>query len=120
MPGLLAVVVGLSAACGGGAHGLPAPQLSPTQRRLEAQLAVDVARIRRAAAPVHTLTLMGTPALMAAVSRFLDDEDRSPLSITRRNYWITQAAAVAAPVCGQCFQQLEAARPAAGAMKSHS
>jgi hypothetical protein len=93
---------------------------APVPSRDEARLAADLGRIRRAAAPVKTSTLMGTPAVMAAVSRFLDDVDRSRLSPIRRNYWITQAAALAAPVCDQCFQQLEAARPTAGSMKPHS
>jgi hypothetical protein len=56
-------------------------------------------------------TLKGEPRVREATSRFIDDLDRSRIDDLSKNRVIDHAAAAVAPVCGQCFQQLEAMRP---------
>jgi cytochrome c556 len=74
-------------------------------------LGADVRAMRAAAAPVNKETLKGTPALMRTTNRFIDDLDRSHLSLKSKNRMIDHAAGAVATTCGQCFQQLEAIRP---------
>jgi hypothetical protein len=90
---------------------------TPLLRRQKHRLDRDLRRIHRVTAPVRTRTLMGTPAVQSATSDFLDHLDRSALDDLTFNHYITQAAAMVAPVCDQCFQWLEADRPAAGGAK---
>ena len=75
-----------------------------------ARLRADVRRIKIVAAPVHH-SLMGTPKLMAATGKFLDDEQRASLDNLTKNRLIDLAASAVAGSCDQCFQQLEAERP---------
>jgi hypothetical protein len=77
----------------------------------------DVARLRVLAAPIQRKTLDGTPALSAAVDRFLLDVADRDVPIHVRSRFIDRAAALVAPVCEQCFQALEASRPIAGGAK---
>jgi hypothetical protein len=77
----------------------------------------DVARLRLLAAPIQKKTLDGTPALSAAVDRFLLDVADRDVPIHLRSRFIDRAAALVAPVCEQCFQALEASRPIAGGAK---
>jgi hypothetical protein len=84
---------------------------TPAQRRDVALLHRDVEAIKRAAARVDHVTLMGTPALQRTTSAFLDRLDRSSLEPKMKNRMIDFAASAAAGSCEQCFQMLEAARP---------
>jgi hypothetical protein len=81
------------------------------------RLARDVARLRVLAAPIQKKTLDGTPALSAAVDRFLLDAADRDVPVRVRSRFIDRAAALVAPVCEQCFQALEASRPIAGGAK---
>ena len=86
------------------------PALTPRQARELARLRADIRRIKIVAAPVHH-SLMGTPKLMAATGKFLDDEQRASLDNLTKNRLIDLAASAVAGSCDQCFQQLEAERP---------
>ena len=81
------------------------------------RLARDVARLRVLAAPVRKKSLDGTPALSAAVDRFLLDVADRDVPVHTRSRLIDRAAAIVSPVCEQCFQALEASRPIAGGAK---
>ena len=74
-------------------------------------LGTDVGAMRAAALKVHTETLKGTPALRATTGAFIDDLDKSHLSLKSKNRMIDHAAGAVATSCDQCFQQLEAIRP---------
>jgi len=118
------LLVALAAGCSGGkashvaSHPTPTvtataaakQKLTPAQARELAHLRAEVHRIKVLAAPVKH-SLMGTPKLMAATGRFLDDEERSSLDNLTKNRLIDLAASAVAGSCDQCFQQLEAARP---------
>jgi hypothetical protein len=116
--GAAAVLAFAGPGCGGGDRGsseagttrATRPQTA-RQRRELAQLRADIRRIRAASAPLAHSSLMGSPALMAATSRFLDDEQRSALDNKTKNRLIDLAAGAVAGTCEQCFQQLEAVRP---------
>jgi hypothetical protein len=84
---------------------------TPEQKRDFALLQRDIAAIKRAAAKVDHVTLMGTPALQRTAGAFLDRLDRSSLDLKTKNRMIDFAASAAAGSCEQCFQMLEAARP---------
>jgi hypothetical protein len=86
-------------------------------RRKLARLRRDLARIRALAAPIRTRTLDGTPALSAAVDRFLLDMADKDVPVLLRSRLIDRAAAAVSPVCEQCFQALEANRPVGGGAK---
>ena len=121
MVGVVAVV--LLAGCGGSKHAAVtqapttttiAKARTPLVRQLirdYRKLGADVRAMRAAAAPVNKDTLKGTPALMRTTNRFIDDLDKSHLSLKSKNRMIDHAAAAVATTCGQCFQQLEAIRP---------
>jgi hypothetical protein len=133
----LLVLVGamLLAGCGGdGGGGEPAAATTTAQStttvdrcrgsksaavraRKVRRLARDVARLRVLAVPIQKKTLDGTPALSAAVDRFLLDVADRDVPIHVRSRFIDRAAALVAPVCEQCFQALEASRPIAGGAK---
>jgi hypothetical protein len=83
-----------------------------TKRELE-RLHADLRAIRRAAAKVHRSSLMGSPALMGAVSTFLDHEEAASIPNLTKNRLIDLAASASVD-CEQCFQMLEASRPIAG------
>jgi hypothetical protein len=133
---LLALVgVALLADCGGGGGGgepaaatTTAPPTTTVDKckgstsaavraRKIRRLSRDVARLRVLAAPIQKKTLDGTPALSAAVDRFLLDVADRDVPIHVRSRFIDRAAALVAPVCEQCFQALEASRPIAGGAK---
>ena len=84
---------------------------SPRARRNLAVLASDIHAIRREAPHAKTGSLMGTPRLQRLTTRFLIDLKRSGVDIVSQNRIIDHAAGVAAPVCDQCWQMLEAERP---------
>jgi hypothetical protein len=84
---------------------------TPQQQRDLVRLQADVTAIKRAAAKVDHVTLMGTPALQRTTGAFLDHLDRSSLEPKMKNRMIDFAASAAAGSCEQCFQMLEAARP---------
>lgn len=126
---LFAVAV-LAAGCGGSKQAAPKapaprpvanpfpqdPQIlarttSPRARRNLALLASDIHAIRREAPRAKTGSLMGTPRLQLLTTRFLTDLKRSGVDIVSQNRIIDHAAGVAAPVCDQCWQMLEAERP---------
>jgi hypothetical protein len=86
-------------------------------RRKLAKLNQEVAHIRVLAAPIQERTLNGTPALSAAVDKFLVDVRDRDLPVHVRSRLIDHVAADVAPVCEQCFQALEANRPIAGGAK---
>ena len=86
-------------------------------RRRVARLNRDLARIRALAAPIRERTLNGTPALSAAVDRFLLHMADEDVPVLVRSRLIDRAAAAVSPVCEQCFQALEANRPVAGGAK---
>ena len=86
-------------------------------QRKVARVNRDVARIRALAAPIRTRTLDGTPALSAAVDRFLLHVADDDVPVLTRSRLIDRAAAAVSPVCEQCFQALEANRPVGGGAK---
>jgi hypothetical protein len=126
---LLAVAV-LAAGCGGSKQAAPKaaapkpvanpfpqdPQIlarttSPRARRNLVLLASDIHAIRREAPHAKEGSRMGTPRLQLLTTRFLTDLKRSGVDILSQNRIIDHAAGVAAPVCDQCWQMLEAERP---------
>jgi hypothetical protein len=126
----------LLAGCGGGGNRLAAATTTASQpaattttdkckgsksaavrARKIRRLGRDVARLRVLAAPIQKKTLDGTPALSAAVDRFLLNVADRDVPIHVRSRFIDRAAAIVAPVCEQCFQALEASRPIAGGAK---
>jgi hypothetical protein len=127
---LVVVFVALAAGCGGhrvapstgsrssGATSEKNRVRTPRQHRQLERLRADVRRLEIVAAPVHH-SLMGTPKLLAATGRFLDDEARASLDNPTKNHMVDLAASAVAGSCDQCFQQLEASRPIAGSMKTH-
>ena len=74
-------------------------------------LGVDVAAMRAAAAKVHGQTLKGTPTLRRTTGAFIEDLEKSHLTLKAQNRMIDHAAGAVATSCDQCFQQLEAVRP---------
>ncbi len=111
------VLAGFACGCGGGhaertvsTTAAAKPAVTRAQMRELTQLHADIRRIKIVAAPVHH-SLMGTPKLMAATGKFLDDEQRASLDNLTKNHLISLAASAVAGSCDQCFQQLEAARP---------
>ena len=74
-------------------------------------LGADVAAMRAAAVKVHGQTLKGTPASDGRPARFIEDLEKSHLTLKARNRMIDHAAGAVATSCDQCFQQLEAVRP---------
>jgi hypothetical protein len=115
----------LAAGCGGGGG---AAQRSTTTARVAAttagathsssraardyrRLYADVRAMHGAAATVKRSSLLGTPALRRTTASFLDYLETSALTLKGKNRMIDHAAAAVAPVCEQCFQMLEAARP---------
>jgi hypothetical protein len=124
---IVAVLAACAAGCGGRTAAPPAtthastramPAHTPRARRELAQLHADVRRIKLAAAHVKH-SLMGSPKLLEATGRFLDDEERASLDDLTKNRMISLAASEVAGSCDQCIQQLEANRPVAGSMKTH-
>src|SRR3954469_6012617 len=115
----------LLAGCGGSKHSAAAPppvtkatatakMRTPQVRALVRDyktLGVDIAAMRTAAAKVHGQTLQGTPALRRTTGRFIEDLEKSHLTLKSRNRMIDHAAGAVATSCDQCFQQLEAVRP---------
>jgi hypothetical protein len=75
------------------------------------QLGVDVRAMRAAAVKVHGQTLKGTPAIRRTTGAFIEDLQKSHLSLKAQNRMIDHAAGAVATSCDQCFQQLEAMRP---------
>jgi hypothetical protein len=120
---ILCLFVLAVAGCGGsGAPPTPAgvypddPQVvaratTAKQRRDLVTLWTDTKALRRAAAQSKSSSLKGDVRVRRATSRFIDDLDKSAIDDLSKNRAIDHAAAAAAPVCGQCFQQLEAIRP---------
>jgi hypothetical protein len=74
-------------------------------------LGVDVVEMRAAALKVHGQKLKGTPALRRTTGAFIEDLERSHLTLKAKNRMIDHAAGAVATSCDQCFQQLEAIRP---------
>jgi hypothetical protein len=74
-------------------------------------LGTDVSEMRAAALKVHGQTLKGTPALRRTTGAFIEDLERSHLTLKAKNRMIDHAAGAVATSCDQCFQQLEAVRP---------
>jgi hypothetical protein len=64
-----------------------------------------------AAAKVQRSSLLGTLRLRRTTAAFIEDLERSSLTLKGKNRMIDHAAAAVAPVCEQCFQMLEAVRP---------
>ena len=81
------------------------------------RLGRDVARVRRLAAPLTKRTLDGSAALSRAVDVFLLHVADRDMPAHARSRMIDRAGAAVSPVCEQCFQALEAARPLAGGAK---
>jgi hypothetical protein len=121
----------LLAGCGGGGDQQAAPATTTTPptttvdkcngsksaavRVLKARrVERDIVRLRALAKPIQTRTLNGTPALAAALDRFLLDVVTRDLPVHERSRYIDRAAAIVSPVCEQCFQALEASRPTGG------
>jgi len=84
---------------------------TPAQRRDLKVLWSDTLGMRTAASKSRRSSLKGDPAVQKATSTFIDDLDRSGIDDLSKNRVIDHAAAAVAPVCEQCFQQLEAMRP---------
>ena len=126
---LVALLV-LAAGCGGSKQAAPKqaasnpvanpfpqdPQIlerttSPQARRNLGVLASDIVALRREEPHAKTGSRMGTPRLQRLTTRFLTDLKTSGVDPLSQNRIIDHAAAVAAPVCDQCWQMLEAERP---------
>jgi cytochrome c556 len=121
----VALSIALLAGCGGSKHSQAAPRpvttrtaaakvRTPQVRALIRDyktLGADVAAMRAAASRVHGQTLKGTPALRGTTGRFIEDLEKSHLTLKARNRMIDHAAGAVSTSCDQCFQQLEAVRP---------
>jgi cytochrome c556 len=115
---LVAVVI---AGCGGKSDTSVAPSRTTTEHvrtplvraliRDYKVLGGDVQAIRVQALKVKSGTLLGTPGLRRTTARFIEDLEKSHLSLKARNREIDHAAGAVATSCEQCFQQLEAVRP---------
>lgn len=81
------------------------------QRRDLVTLWSDTLALRRAAQLSKGTSLKGNARVRRATGRFIDDLDHSSIDDLSKNRAIDHAAAAAATVCEQCFQQLEAIRP---------
>jgi hypothetical protein len=115
----------LAGGCGGSKHAAPKPAAnpfpqdpqilarttSPSARRNLSVLASDIRDLRAEAPRAKEGSRMGTPRLQRLTTRFLTDLKRSGVDVVSQNRIIDHAAAVAAPVCEQCWQMLEADRP---------
>ena len=128
---ILALVVALVlAGCGGGESNPPAVA-PPTHRTTTtdkckgskdpavvrtkvSRLNRLLARMRVLAAKIPRKTLDGTPALSAAIDRFLVLNRDRDIPVHTRSRLVDHAAAIVASVCEQCFQALEANRPTGG------
>jgi hypothetical protein len=121
---LLIVAALLVAGCGGskqaattGANPFPQdPQIvarnpSPEAQQSLGELAGDIEQIKAEAPKAKAGSRMGTPRLQRLTTHFLFDLKRSDVDIVSQNRIIDHAAAIAAPVCNQCWQMLEAERP---------
>ncbi len=106
----------LLSACGGGSareEAVPAVakcRLTVAQKRAVASAQVDIRRLRRIQAPLHTFSQRGTPAQERVTGQFLADLTRVRLPIDTRAKLIHLAKA-AVGLCGLCFQGLEAEEP---------
>ena len=80
-------------------------------RRQLDRLASDIRKIKAEAPRAKAGSRMGTPRLQRLTTSFLVDLKRSKVDIVSQNRIIDHAAAIAAPVCDQCWQMLEAERP---------
>jgi hypothetical protein len=120
--GGVALSIALLAGCGGTTHSEPAPPPTTTAAQVRTPnvralirdykaLGVDIAAMRAAAAKVHGQTLKGTPALRRSTGEFIEQLEKSHLTLKARNRMIDHAAGAVATSCDQCFQQLEAVRP---------
>ena len=121
----VALSIAVLAGCGGSNHSEAARPpatttvAAPKRRTPEVRalisdyrtLGVDVVAMRAAAAKVHGKTLKGTPAIRRTTAAFIEDLDRSHLTLKSKNRMIDHAAGAVATSCDQCFQQLEAIRP---------
>ena len=120
----VAVSIALLAGCGGTKHSEAAPP--PVTKKTAAKvrtplvralirdyktLGADIGAMRAAAVQVHGQTLKGTPALRRTTGRFIEDLQKSHLSLKAQNRMIDHAAGAVSTSCDQCFQQLEAGRP---------
>jgi hypothetical protein len=122
-----AIVIVLTAGCGSGGSKHPSvvaqrpPAATTTTKtptpevrvliRDYKELGVDISTMRAAAAKVHGQTLKGTPALRRSTGAFIEDLEKSHLTLKSKNRMIDHAAGAVATSCDQCFQQLEAVRP---------
>jgi hypothetical protein len=121
----LALSIVLLAGCGGSKHSdvatppattttavakVRTPEVRALIRDYKA-LGVDVSAMRAAAAKVHGQTLKGTPQLRRTTGAFIEDLEKSHLTLKAKNRMIDHAAGAVATSCDQCFQQLEAVRP---------
>jgi hypothetical protein len=114
-------VTALVAGCGGKSGTQVAPPTTKTTRaktplvraliRDYKTLGTDVQAMRMEAQKVNHGTLLGTPGLRRTTAEFIEDLEKSHLSLKARNRAIDHAAGAVATSCEQCFQQLEAVRP---------
>lgn len=115
------------AACGGTSHARTTTRqarpecegstVAAKRAHARAQLNVDLARLRVAAATVHRYTQQGNDAINAALDKFMLHEAQPTLSVHERSRFIDRAAAIVAPKCYLCFQALEANRPTGATAK---
>jgi hypothetical protein len=120
---VVALSIALVAGCGGSkATDVAPPPATTTTAKVRTPLVralvrdykalgTDVRAMRAAALKVHGQSLKGTPALRRTTGAFLEDLEKSHLSLKARNRMIDHAAGAVATSCDQCFQQLEANRP---------
>jgi len=116
------VAVALLAGCGSTHHAQSAAPPATTTAKVRTPLVralirdyktlgADVQSMRTAALKVHGQSLKGTPAIRTTTGRFIEDLQKSHLSLKAQNRMIDHAAGAVATSCDQCFQQLEAMRP---------
>ena len=92
-------------------------QVAAKRAHARAQLNVDLARLRVAAATLHRHTEQGNDAINAALDKFMLHAAHPTLSVHERSRFIDRAAAIVAPKCYLCFQALEANRPTGATAK---
>ena len=97
------------AGCGGSHEAKPCQ--SPAQVKALKKLNADLAALKRAAARGN---------VDKETDKFLLDVATAPVDNLVRNRMIDHAAAIVSPVCEQCFQALESARPIPGIAHAHS
>jgi ribosomal protein L20 len=107
----------LLSACGDTKHATqasttPAQTTTTTTRRCRVEAAADKRAMRKIQADIARIRRATThDGTSTATDRFIDDLNRSHISLKRKNRLIDFAISASVGKCEDCFQALEAMRP---------